>query len=86
MPSPSRSSASALGGIIFEKLLQGVSEFLFHLAFIESVFMADTEDRFFAELLGPVNTADQRQAAEDYVSGQLDDADGLQPSRPAGHH
>jgi hypothetical protein len=58
--SPLRFSASALWGMIFQKLLQGIFESLFRLAFVESVFMPDTEDRFFAEFLSAVNTADDQ--------------------------
>ncbi len=61
--SPRRTSVSRLLSrcaswrLILEQLAQSVFELLLDLGFVNGVFMPDSQDRFFAELLRVVNTA-----------------------------
>ena len=53
-------SRSASWTLILEELAQGIFELLLDLGFVNGVFMPDSKDRFFAELLPVVNTANDQ--------------------------
>ena len=53
-------SRTASRRIILEKLPECIFELPLHLGAVNRVFVPDTEDRFFAELLSVVNTADDQ--------------------------
>jgi len=46
--------------LILEQLPQGIFELLLDLGFVNGVFMPDSQNRFFAELLRVVNTANDQ--------------------------
>lgn len=59
-PVPLLLSRSANSRLILEQLPQSVFELLFDLGIVNGVFMPDSQDRFFAELLRVVNTANDQ--------------------------